>query len=167
MQKYAGVEKIISGGQTGADQGGLYFAKAVGIKTGGTAPYQYRTENGNMFVLLGDYFGLEQHKSFRYPPRTLKNVKDSDGTVIFSKENTPGTILTEKYCKEESKPCFIVRDIMETNGTVHSASAEKFVAWLKENKIKVLNVAGNRESVSAGIKQKVVNFLLYTIIGRK
>jgi hypothetical protein len=35
---------IISGGQTGADQGGLFAAEILKIKTGGYAPKGYRTE---------------------------------------------------------------------------------------------------------------------------
>jgi hypothetical protein len=36
--------KIISGGQTGADQGGLEGARLLGIQTGGTAPYNWMTD---------------------------------------------------------------------------------------------------------------------------
>lgn len=35
--------KVISGGQLGADQAGLAAAKAVGIRTGGFAPKNYKT----------------------------------------------------------------------------------------------------------------------------
>jgi len=41
-----GLEMVISGGQTGADRGGLIAAKALGIPTGGTAPLGYKTEAG-------------------------------------------------------------------------------------------------------------------------
>lgn len=37
---------IISGGQTGADQGGLDAGKALGLKTGGLMPKGWRTEAG-------------------------------------------------------------------------------------------------------------------------
>jgi hypothetical protein len=39
------IEKLISGGQTGADRAGLEAAKALGIATGGTAPKGWRIEN--------------------------------------------------------------------------------------------------------------------------
>ena len=38
--------KIISGGQTGADKGGLIAAKKANIKTGGIAPKGFMTEAG-------------------------------------------------------------------------------------------------------------------------
>lgn len=40
------IEKIVSGGQTGADQGGLEAAEELGIPTGGWAPAGYYTEQG-------------------------------------------------------------------------------------------------------------------------
>jgi len=51
------VAKIISGGQTGADQGGLNAGLLLGIETGGTAPPRFMTDAGpytipNMFHLV-------------------------------------------------------------------------------------------------------------------
>jgi hypothetical protein len=40
------IERVISGGQTGADQGGLRAAQACGIPTGGWAPRGWLTEAG-------------------------------------------------------------------------------------------------------------------------
>lgn len=38
--------KIVTGGQTGADQGALLAARAAGIATGGWAPLGWMTEDG-------------------------------------------------------------------------------------------------------------------------
>jgi hypothetical protein len=38
--------KVISGGQTGADQAGWRAARAFGIPTGGWMPLEFRTERG-------------------------------------------------------------------------------------------------------------------------
>ena len=51
--------KIISGGQTGADLGGLEGARDAGIETGGWAPAGYRTEIGDQEELLKG-FGLKE-----------------------------------------------------------------------------------------------------------
>ncbi len=40
------ITKIISGGQTGADQAGLMVAHRLGLKRGGTAPPGFMTEEG-------------------------------------------------------------------------------------------------------------------------
>lgn len=62
------VEKIISGGQTGADRGGLEAARTLGIPTGGTAPRGYLTETGPDESLRE--FGLTESKSSAYVVRT-------------------------------------------------------------------------------------------------
>lgn len=40
------IERVISGGQTGADQAALRAARACGIPTGGWAPRGWLTEDG-------------------------------------------------------------------------------------------------------------------------
>ncbi len=55
------VAKIISGGQTGADRGGLEAGRVLGIETGGTCPKFFRTETGHDVSLQG--FGLVEHES--------------------------------------------------------------------------------------------------------
>lgn len=40
------LRKIISGGQTGADQGGLRAGRLLHLETGGTAPHNWMTEQG-------------------------------------------------------------------------------------------------------------------------
>lgn len=62
------ISKIISGGQTGADQGGLSAAIILNIKTGGTAPKGYRTQAGSASWL--NKLGLLEHSSSDYAPRT-------------------------------------------------------------------------------------------------
>jgi len=55
-------DRIISGGQTGADLGGLVGARRIGIETGGTAPRGYKTEKGSQVDAL-KAFGLIEHTS--------------------------------------------------------------------------------------------------------
>lgn len=95
------LEKVISGGQTGIDQLGLQVAKALGIPTGGMAPRGYLTETGPDSTLK--YYGLIEHESAEYPPRTKANIVNSDGTVVFGKL-TGGTKLTVATCEKEKKP---------------------------------------------------------------
>lgn len=125
------LERIISGGQTGIDQMALEVARSLGIPTGGIAPKGYLTEDGPN-EQLQDY-GLTEHSSTRYAARTRANVKQSDGTVLFGKM-TGGTKLTLITCIKELKPYLI------------NPMAEELRAWLVDNQIKVLNVAGNRGS---------------------
>ena len=133
--------KIISGGQTGADQGALLGAEDVGIRTGGWAPKGWITEDGPALWLR--YFGLVQHSSPNYPPRTRMNCQDSDLTAIFGDLTTPGTKLTIKLCQEDSIPYL-------TNPT-----AEELRATCEELQVETLNIAGNRASKDPGIEERV------------
>lgn len=144
--------KVISGGQTGADVGGLRAAKRFGLLTGGKIPRNYLTENGYK-PELGDLYGLECHTSDKYPPRTYDNAKNSDGTIRFAKKwRSSGEILTLKAVSQYNKPHI---DVDFYTPIPH----EEVVDWIVENDIKVLNVAGNCESTCRGLSEFVDNYL--------
>lgn len=131
------IEKIISGGQTGADFAGLVAAKDEGIATGGTAPKGWRIclpdGSDGTNPELAD-FGLVEHTSSDYPPRTKQNVKDSDGTVWIGYTGSGGAKLTLSTAEKLGKHSIVNPSEME------------LARWIIQNQIKVLNVAGNRES---------------------
>ncbi len=147
------ITKIISGGQTGADQAGLAAAKALGIETGGTAPPKYRTEAGSRVFLLKTCYGLTEGEADRtiYRKRTRQNIIDSDGTVIFGQTYERGTQLTINICEQLEKPYVI------------NPKKDLFLRWVVNHKIQVLNVAGNRESKNPGIYDKVYKYLIDTL----
>jgi hypothetical protein len=133
---------IISGGQSGADLGGLLAAEALGIETGGEAPLGFRTEQGRQ-MLLQYRFGLHEGVSLNYSFRTMNNVINSDATLIVATDfDSKGTVQTIKYCNQFNKPIFL----LPANALGFRGSLREFV-----QNIEVLNVAGNRESVSSGI----------------
>jgi hypothetical protein len=77
------IKTIISGGQTGADRGGLIAAKSLKLPHGGWIGKYFLTENGSE-PWLEEEFGLqpvEQSGSNGYRTRTKHNVRDSDGTI--------------------------------------------------------------------------------------
>lgn len=148
------IKRIISGGQTGADIAGLHAGRILGLETGGWAPRGWLTELGPMRELMQS-FGLKECKVAGYPTRTVMNVNDSDGTVIFGKFNSPGSKLTSEACQINQKPCihFDVPFIMQLRfGYLRN--------WIEREKIEVLNVAGNRESKNLGIEWLVIEFLV-------
>lgn len=146
------VEKIISGGQTGADQGGLEAALDLGLETGGKVPKGFKTELGPK-PELASLYGLAELASDEYPPRTRYNVLDSDGTVIFGRLGEPGSRMTREMCKQNDKPYLVVEEFSETYMRLFG----EFIAMYQ---IKTLNVAGNRESKFPGLQRKVREFLL-------
>jgi hypothetical protein len=152
------VSKIISGGQTGADLGGLKAAQNMGILTGGTAPKNFKTELGSNRD-LAQIYGLKESHSDDYAVRTASNISLSDATLIFaSNTKSPGTKLTIKTCEKMSKPFLVV----SPDGTDSIKKIRDFL----QNRSKLLgrkitvNIAGNRESKSPGIELKVIQILL-------
>lgn len=144
--------KIISGGQTGADQGGLDGARYLGIPTGGTAPKGYYTEKGKNPKLLRDVYGLAESPDWRYPARTKRNVMDSDGTVWV------GTIASAGYrCTKTA-----AHDVRQTRvyHWIENPTPQELWAWADQHGIRVLNVAGNRESTNPGIFERTRNLIV-------
>lgn len=76
----SGVERIISGGQTGADRAGLDVAIRHGIPHGGWCPKGRRAETGRVPAK----YRLKETPRPTYIQRTEWNVRDSDGTAIFT-----------------------------------------------------------------------------------
>ncbi len=147
------LNKVISGGQTGADQAGLAAAKQLGIKTGGSIPKGFRTLDGPR-PDFEELYDLREHWSEGYPKRTETNVINSHGTVrIATNFYSPGEILTLKFINRVQRPYFDV----DGNGI---PPVKEFAAWINENNISTLNVAGNSEQTSPGIYDFAFNFLL-------
>jgi hypothetical protein len=149
-QVYGGIQKIISGGQTGADMGGLLAARELGMKTGGFAPQGWLTENGPQEVLLRS-FGLVECAVEGYAPRTRRNIEISDGTLLVGRFQAGGSKLTYEIAIQLKKPLF------------HAATLgdlDAFQNWLERHRIQTLNVAGNRESQTPGIAEFTRTFLL-------
>lgn len=150
------LEKIISGGQTGADIAGLDAAIACGIPTGGTAPMGWfvQDENGNDIQRpeLGTKYGLVECNEFGYPPRTRKNVQNSDATLWVGFTESPGGKLTIDTARKLSKLLVI------------NPSAHELAMKLSQHRVKILNVAGNRASdFNPGIYQKTYDLVTEAI----
>jgi hypothetical protein len=161
------LEKIISGGQTGADRGGLLAAEEMGIETGGWAPKGFKTERGSD-PELGTRFGLQETNSGSYPPRTYNNVRDSDGTMRFAwKFESAGEKCTQRAIDSCNKPQFDVKipDVLVvTESWVEQLPpVEEAVKWIKDNNITVLNVAGNKETTYPRIEELVKDYLIEVI----
>jgi len=129
--------KIISGGQTGADQGGLWAAYECGIPTGGYAPRNFLTEEGPNPEML-KFYNLVDSK-LDYGGRTRLNAESSDITLWFGRSDTPGYKATLREVKRAGK--------IFVNATV--LSVEDVARIIQPHN--VINVAGNRESKCRGI----------------
>jgi len=143
------ISKLISGGQAGVDRAALDFALAHQIECGGWCPKGRIAEHG----IIPLKYPLTETSGSDYRERTQLNVKDSDGTLLFINGNIDkGTKLTIDTAANLKKPCFIF-DFSK------NPEKKKLLQWLTDNKIKVLNIAGPRESNSLGIYGLVYDML--------
>ena len=150
------LEKIVSGGQTGADRAALDFAIKHGIPHGGWVPKGRLAEDGP----LADRYELKEMPSDSYPARTEQNVIDSAGTLIISHGPlTGGSYYTREMAKKHKKPCLHI-DLSRTK--IHEAGAT-IVIWLMGNAVSALNVAGPRASKDPYVYDQVVALLEHVV----
>ncbi|NNM60469.1 MAG: molybdenum cofactor carrier [Legionellales bacterium] len=162
------VEKIVSGGQTGVDRAALDVAVALGINHGGWCPRRRLCETG----LIPSTYNLKETTTSTWDERTILNIRDSDATLVLLNKTpinvTDGTILTLQETKKTKKPLLIV-DIKALNIIDEDDKSIKFhdiesiiqyiLDWLVQKDIKILNIAGPRESQAQGIYEEAKKFL--------
>ena len=142
------LDKLISGGRTGADQAAWRAALTFGVPTGGWMPLGFRTEDGPRPEFAGRY-GAAELPTDSDPER---NVQDSDATLWFGETTTSGAQRTVRACQKFGKACMPVYPDASFEPS-HVAS------WIAENRIGTLNVAGNSEGEEPGIGERVERFL--------
>lgn len=147
------ITKLVSGGQTGADRTALDFALQHGIPHGGWCPKGRKAEDGPM----DPKYQLTETPSADYLQRTEWNVRDSDGTVIFSMAPTltGGSKRTAELARKHKKPCAHI------SKAHHGDAAEALLRFIEGHGIKVLNVAGPR-----GSKESEVAVFVMEVLGR-
>jgi Circularly permutated YpsA SLOG family len=144
------LERIVSGGQTGADQAGWRAARAVGLATGGWMPGGFLTEAGPQ-PDFAEVFGAVEMPEGGYAERTRANARDSDATVWFGDPDSPGGRTTLRACADLGRRVYLVIDGL--------TGPSEVAAWIVAEGVRVLNVAGNRESTEPGIGERVERFL--------
>ena len=133
--------KIISGGQTGVDRAALDAAIATGLPHGGACPAGRAAEDG----IINARYRLTETKSANPASRTRRNVRDSDATLVLSPTAPQGgTRLTVGHAAKLNRPCFVLDPYA-------GGAADEIVAWLREEKPRILNIAGPRESKCPGL----------------
>jgi hypothetical protein len=146
------IRKIISGGQTGADQAALDAAIKLGIPHGGWVPKGRLTENGP----LPDKYKLTEMPGSGYVLRTEQNVIDSNGTLIISHgQLSEGSDYTRKMAIKHHRSWLHI----DLNKTPAFKAATLICSWINENAIEILNVAGPRASKDDQIYRAVLKLI--------
>lgn len=131
--------KVVSGGQTGVDQGALAGALATGTACGGWCPEGRRSEEGPIPAM----YPVTELPGAGYRERTLRNVLDSDGTaIIHDGELEGGTRLTWVFCEQHGRPSVLV----DASALSRDQAVDALVEFVTANGLAVLNVAGPRAS---------------------
>ena len=153
------IRKIVSGGQTGADHGGIDAAIYCRLDYGGWIPKGRRAEKGTK--VPPEYENLREHQSSDYLARTEANVVDSDATVVFTHgKPTGGSKQTIDLASKHGRPCLSV-DLDRSR----SEGVDEIAAWLDADCPSdcILNVAGSRESKAPCIGRTVMAWMIDVI----
>ncbi len=147
------IKKIVSGGQTGADRAALNVAIHLGIPHGGWCPRGRLAEDG----IIDERYQLTETPDPDPAQRTEWNVRDSDGTVIFSiaRELSGGSAKTQYFGSQHRKPCLHLSRTRDGAG-----ASQRLDEFIRANQIAVLNVAGPRESEEGDVADFVSSTLL-------
>jgi hypothetical protein len=141
--------KIVSGGQTGVDRAALDVALELGLPCGGWCPRGRRAEDGP----LPERYPLCETASAAYPARTALNVREADGTLILTRgEPDRGTALTARLAEHSGKP-YLALDLTQR------PEPKQVLIWATAHGVRILNVAGPRESSQPGIYDAAKAFL--------
>ena len=148
------ITKVISGGQTGAERGGLFAAIGVIVEHGGWCPRGRLAEDG----AIPSMYKLKETDSTGYEESTLKNIEEADATIIFIYNTLPCELeAISGYAKKNSKPCLLI-DLQNRDRSEIVSQIGKWVKPLKGKSI-TINVAGQKESSAPGIENKVFNVM--------
>ena len=145
------LDRLISGGQTGADQAGWRAAVAFGIPVAGMMPRGFLTEDRPRPEFAAQY-GAAEMPTDSAVARTERNVEDSDATLWFGDTTTSGARATVGACQRFGKPCLPI-------DPAAPIEPSQVATWIVANGVRTLNVAGARESQGPGIGHRVEQFL--------
>jgi len=143
------VATVVSGGQTGVDRAALDVALELGLACGGWCPRGRRAEDGT----VPPHYPLRETPSPDYRQRTSWNVRDADGTLVLAwGEPRGGSARTVREAVRLGKPVLVI----DLSARLECDGARD---WLAAHKVRVLNVAGPRQSEAVEAYAGAVAFL--------
>lgn len=153
------IRKVIAGGQTGVDRAGLDAALALGLLHGGWCPKGRRAEDG----VVPAKYQLTETESRDYGQRTLRNIREADGTLILIRDADDlygGTKLTLESVRRAGKPFYLVT-------LSEPYKPGEFAFWHDNQSVETLNIAGPRESKRPGIYAQAFDFIVLALRERQ
>ena len=142
------LERIVSGGQTGAERGALDSAIAAGVAYRGFCPRGRLAEGGT----IPPIYVLTETTSPLTTERTRSNVKAANGTAVFTKGRWNADLQHARDLANEAGFPILHIDLIRTNST---DAIGRLKNWIGTNRVRVLNVTGSTEGEAAGIEATV------------
>lgn len=135
---------IVTGGQTGVDRATLDTALSLFLPVRGWCPKGRLAEDG----IIAPVYPLQETTSSEYAVRTEWNVRDSDATLILAYDGplAGGTKLTQELAQRYRRPALVLNVL-----SFGKTDRDRFWEWIKKDRIRILNVAGPRESAKPGV----------------
>jgi hypothetical protein len=137
--------RIITGGQTGADRAAMDAALDAGVDCGGWCPPGRLAEDG----AVPDRYPVTPlpadapHAADPYEARTVRNVLDSDGTVILSFGPPAGGSGVARHAAIAiGRPLLVI----DAGLTAPDEAAQQIVQFAQAHRLRSLHVAGPRAS---------------------
>ena len=146
------IKKIISGGQTGADQAVLDIVIKLELPHGGWIPKGRITEAGP----LPDKYRLKEMPTDSYSEYIEQNVKDSKGTLIISYGKLTGDLNYAREMALKHKRQLLGIDL---NQTIQFKAASLVSDWVQLRHIDVLYVIGPNASVDPDVWKHTANIV--------
>lgn len=147
---------IVTGGQTGVDRAALDTALALFLPVRGWCPKGRLAEDG----VIPAIYPMQETTSEAVAVRTEWNVRDADGTLIIAfGELAGGTLLTEQLAQKYQRPTLTINA-----STFSPATQARFDRWLKSHQIRMLNIAGPRESADPGVIYRQARAVLQSLL---
>ncbi len=141
------------------DRAAMDFALENNIPCSGWCPKGRRAEDGPIPLS----YPLRETKESRYRERTIKNVEESRGLLVFvDGKPDKGTILAIDQAEKRNIPTYIIHLTMNVED-----QETGIINLLENSNISVINIVGPRESNSPGIYNKTKTFLEELFFGQK
>lgn len=148
---------VVTGGQTGVDRAAFDVAEDLRLPARGWVPAERDAEDGRIL----EQYPVQETATKDPALRTELNAYDSDGTLVIS-FGIPkdGTGLTEEVARLHNKPLFYI----DMERALDEADIQNFRAWIETYNIRILNIAGPRESHKEGFVYKTSKQILYRLL---
>ena len=146
------IEKIISGGRSGAERAALDAAIKLGMAYGGYIPKEDSSSDG----MNADRYNLIEMPTADRTESFKKNIRESNGTLMLSHGALPSHVKNTKKTIQRYSTPLLHLDLKSTNAF---NAASLINDWLIDNDLNILHVTGPTENEDDQIYSATLDIL--------